>query len=128
VIKITILYPASPGARFDHDYYETVHMPLSISLLGGAMRSVTVERGVAHGGPWPEPPFRAICSFVCQSLEAYQRAFMPHMERLQRDMPNYTDIQAIIQISDIVIEHSSAASYPDIPQRASNADLFATGN
>lgn len=138
MIKITILYPASPGGRFDHDYYETVHMPLSIALLGGAMRSVTIERGVAPGAPWPEPTFRAICSFVCESLEAYQRAFMPHMERLQRDMPNYTDIEAIIQISDIVIEHPAAGaskatpaavSYRGAdPQGAAHSDLAAVGN
>jgi uncharacterized protein (TIGR02118 family) len=105
VIKVTILYPSGPTAWFDHDYYETVHMPLSIGLMGDAMRSVTVERGISPGAPWPEPAFRAICSFVCDSLETYQSAFMPHMERLQRDMPNYTDIEAIIQISNVMIEH-----------------------
>lgn len=110
MIKITILYPMRPGAWFDHGYYENAHMPLSIALLGGAVRSVTVERGLAPGAPWPEPSFCAICSFVCESQEAYQRAFVPHMERLQRDMSNYTDIEPIVQVSDIVIEHPAAVS------------------
>lgn len=107
MIKITILYPVSPGGRFDHDYYETVHMPLSIELMGGAVLSTVVERGVAPGAPWPAPAFTAVCSFVCESLEVYERAFLPHMERLQRDMPNYTDIEPIIQISDVVLDHPS---------------------
>lgn len=122
MIKITILYPATPGSRFDHDYYEAVHMPLSIDLLGGAMRSVTVERGIAPGAPWPDPTFCAICSFVCESLEAYQHAFMPHMERLQRDILNYTDIEAIVQISDIVIERS-----PTLASIATRAEGMDTG-
>lgn len=138
MIKITILYPALPGGRFDHDYYEAVHMPLSIDLIGGAMRSVTVERGVAPGAPWPAPAFTAICSFVCDSLEVYQRAFVPHMERLQRDMSNYTDIEAIVQISDIVLEYPAGLA-PEAPavaemdlgacrQRAANSDSAAAGN
>ena len=105
--KITILYPANPGDRFDYEYYETVNMPLSIGLLGSAVRSVTVGRGVPPGSPWPAPAFHAICSFVCESLETYQRAFVPHMERMQRDMPNYTDIEAVVQVGDIVIEHAT---------------------
>jgi len=105
VIKVTILYPNKPGSRFDFDYYRDVHMPLSIELLGSAMRSVTVERGASPGAPWPEPAFAAICSFVCESREAYEQAFFPHMERLQGDIPNYTDVEAIIQMSEIELEH-----------------------
>lgn len=108
MIKVTILYPNTPGTHFDFDYYLKVHMPLSIELLGPAMRSVTVERGVSPGAPWPDHAFAAICSFVCDSQQAYEQAFFPHMERLQGDIPNYTDAQAIIQISEIEIEHSGA--------------------
>ena len=115
MIKVTILYPASPSSWFDHDYYETVHMPLSISLMGEAMRSVTVERGIDPGAPWPAPAFQAICHFVCDSLEIYQVAFIPHAERLQRDMANYTDVEAIVQISDITIE-SAAGTRPPHPR------------
>lgn len=128
MIKITLLYPNSPGGRFDHDYYETVHMPLSIALLGGAMRSVTVERGVSAGAPWPEPAFRAVCSFVCESLETYERSFTPHMDRLQQDMANYTDIAAIVQVSELVIDHTSAPESKGRDSRNSTADLPNTAN
>jgi hypothetical protein len=30
-------------------------------------------------------------------------AFMPHAEVLQGDMPNYTDIEPVIQISEVLI-------------------------
>jgi uncharacterized protein (TIGR02118 family) len=104
MIKITILYPKTEGGRFDLDYYLGTHMPLSISLLGPAMQSITVERGVSPGQPWPDATFHAIASFVCESREAYEQAFFPHMETLQADMPNYTDIAPVIQVSEIALE------------------------
>lgn len=110
MIKVTILYPNTPGSRFDHDYYLNVHMPLSIELLGPAMKSVTVERGVSLGAPWPDAAFAAICSFVCESREAYEQAFFPHMQRLQDDMANYTDVTSIVQVSEIAIDHVTAGA------------------
>lgn len=103
MIKVTILYPRTPGSRFDDDYYLTKHMPLSAARLGAAMRAITVERPVASP-PWPEPAYWAICTFVCDSREAYEQAFFPHMEELQGDIQNYTDVTAIVQLSEVVFE------------------------
>lgn len=110
MIKVTILYPNAPGRRFDHEYYETVHIPMSIELLGSAVRSVCVERGLSVGPPWPEPTYSAICSFVCESKEAYERALFPHLARLQGDLVNYSDVEALVQISEITIDFGSSLS------------------
>lgn len=107
MIKVTVLYPNKPGSKFDFEYYLNVHMKLSIARLGRSMRSITVERGMDPGPPWPNATYAAICSFVCDSKEAYEAAFFPHMDELQADMKNYTDIEAIVQISDIQIDHVS---------------------
>lgn len=104
MIRISIRYPHIPGSRFDHDYYETVPIPLPLDLLGGAVRSVSVERGVSPGHPWPDPTYTAVCHFVCESLEAYQRALSPHMARLQGDLANYSDRAAIIQVGKITVQ------------------------
>ena len=29
MIKVSVMYPNTPGARFDHAYYRDKHMPLS---------------------------------------------------------------------------------------------------
>ena len=34
MIKVTVMYPNTPGARFDHLYYRDVHMPLVQKLMG----------------------------------------------------------------------------------------------
>lgn len=105
MVRVTILYPAIPGKRFDFDYYLKVHMPMSIALLGPTMKAVGVERGVSPGAPWPDHTYVAMCTFTCESKEAYEQAFFPHAARLQGDMANYTDIAPVIQISEIVLAH-----------------------
>ena len=78
-------------------------MPMSISKLGAAIKSVSVEIGLSGQVPEQAPPFAALCHFVCDSPEAFYEAFIPHAEALQSDMKNYTDIEPVIQISEIRI-------------------------
>ena len=103
MIEITILYPYAPGRRFDHDYYETSHIPMALELLAPAVMGVTVTRGVAAGPPWPDPTYSAICRFSCESVTAYQKALLPHLGRLQADLSNYSDCDPVIQVSDVTV-------------------------
>lgn len=105
MIKVMILYPNTPGSRFDFDYYLNTHMPLSAARLGHAMRSITVERVLDPGAPWPPAGFHAVCSFVCESRAAYEAAFLPHMAELQADAANYTDVVQQVLITEAVFEH-----------------------
>lgn len=107
MVKVSILYPSTPDSRFDFDYYLNVHMPMSIARLGAAMKSIQVERVVDPGPPWPSPPFAAVCSFICESKEAFEAAFLPHMAELQADATNYTDVQQIVLVSEVAIDHHS---------------------
>jgi len=101
VIKVSIFYPKKPGSRFDFDYYLKVHMPRAAELLSPAARQVSVEIGVAGATSEAPPAFWAIAGFTCDSVEAFTRAFLPHAAELQGDIPNYTDIEAVIQISEL---------------------------
>jgi uncharacterized protein (TIGR02118 family) len=104
--KISILYPNTPGARFDLDYYVKTHMPLSIKLLSAhpGFRGVSVEHGVGGAVPGTEAAYIAMCHFSFVSAEDFLVAFMPHAEVLQGDMPNYTDIEPVIQVNKVLIE------------------------
>jgi uncharacterized protein (TIGR02118 family) len=110
MVKVTILYRKSPTSFFDFDYYLNVHMPLSIERLGASMDRIEVERVLDPGPPWEKPAFAAICSFVCSSRDAFERAFFRHMSELQADVVNYTDSEQTILISDIEIDHQAAES------------------
>lgn len=103
MVKVSIFYPSKPDSRFDVDYYVNTHMPLAIGLLGSAVRAVSVEIGVLGGAPNQPPPFTAICSFTCDTAEAFTEAFLPNAEILQSDIPRYTDIAPVIQVSEIRI-------------------------
>ena len=105
MVKISILYPDASGARFDMDYYVRTHMPLSIARLsaGRGFRGVSVERGIGGPEPGSRPAFVAMCHYLFDSSDDFVAAFMPHAAELQGDMPNYTDIVPIIQISAVEI-------------------------
>ena len=51
MIKISVMYPNTPGSRFDHDYYRDQHMPMVKRLMGDACLSFGVDRGLAGGTP-----------------------------------------------------------------------------
>jgi uncharacterized protein (TIGR02118 family) len=101
MIRVSVLYPAKAGSRFDVDYYVGVHLPMAARLLGEAVKETTVEIGIGGGTPGEPAPFAAIAGFICDSAEAFMAAVMPVAGQLQGDIPNYTDIVPVIQISEI---------------------------
>ena len=104
MVKVSIFYPSKPGSRFDVDYYLNTHMPLAIGLLGNAVKAVSVEIGVLGGTPDQLPPFTAICHFTCDTPQAFTDAFLPNADVLQNDIPKYTDIAPVIQVSEIRLQ------------------------
>lgn len=105
MIKISILYPNKLGSWFDMDYYLNIHMPMSIAKLGSAkgFKSVSVEKGLSGGAPDSEPAYIAMCHFYFETVEAFLSAFTPHAGVLQGDIPNYTDVEPIIQVNEVKI-------------------------
>lgn len=101
MIKVSILYPNQPGSRFNLDYYLNQHMPMTIAKLGEALRGVSVEHGLNGGLPEAPPLYVAMCHLLFDSVDAFQAAFAPHAEALQGDIPNYTDADPVIQISEV---------------------------
>ena len=105
MIKISILYPNSPDSRFDLPYYIGMHMPMSIGLLSAhpGFKGVSVEQGVGGAMPDTDAAYVIMCHLQFDSLESFMDAFMPHAATLQSDMPNYTDIEPIIQVNKVLI-------------------------
>ncbi len=105
MIQVSVLYPNQPGARFDMEYYLRSHIPLCLERLGRsrALRGVEVQRGLAGGAPGTAPAFIALCHFRFESLADFQDTFGAHAAELQADIPNYTDVVPLIQISEVAI-------------------------
>jgi uncharacterized protein (TIGR02118 family) len=103
MIKVTVMYPNTPGNRFDHDYYRDRHMPLVASRLGDRCRHYTVDKGLAGGSPDAPAAYVAMCHIFCDSVDAFQQGFGPHAAEIMGDIPNYTDVSPVIQISEVVV-------------------------
>lgn len=101
MIKISVLYPNSSGAKFDMNYYVSKHLPMVQKKLGAALKGVAAEQGVAGGAPGEAAPFIAIGHLMCDSMETFQSSFAPHAESIMADVPNYTNVQPTIQISEV---------------------------
>jgi uncharacterized protein (TIGR02118 family) len=103
MIKVSVLYPYSEGKKFDMKYYCEKHMPMVKHKLGNACTSIAVEQGIAGGAPGTLPTYVAMGHIYSESVEAFQAAFGPHMAEIMADIPNYTPIQPVIQISEVKI-------------------------
>jgi uncharacterized protein (TIGR02118 family) len=103
MIKISVMYPHSAGARFDHEYYRDKHMPLVKNRMGDSCKFYTVDKGIAGGTPGSTPTYVGMCHLFCDSVETFQAGFGPHAEEIMADIPNYTDLAPVIQISEVVV-------------------------
>jgi len=103
MIKVSVFYPNNEGAKFDIDYYCNKHIPMVRQKLGAACKNAAVEQGIAGATPGSRPAFIALGHLYFDSVEAFQTAFGPHAEAIMADIPNYTDIQPTLQISDVKI-------------------------
>ena len=105
MVKISIMYPHSPGRTFDMDYYLQTHMPMSIGWLSAhpGFRGVSVERGLDAPQSGLPPAYVALCHYLFTSVDDFVAAFMPHAAALQGDIPKYTDITPVVQFSAVEI-------------------------
>jgi uncharacterized protein (TIGR02118 family) len=103
MIKVSVLYPNKPGAKFDMSYYCDNHIPMVQQKLGAACKRVAVEQGIGGAAPGAPAAFIAMGHLYCDSAEAFQAAFAPHAQEILADIKNYTDIEPTIQISDVKI-------------------------
>ena len=101
MIKVSVLYPNTEGAKFDMAYYCNTHMPLVRRLLSPAIKGVAAEQGIGGMAPGSPAPFVAIGHLLFDSLEAFQTIFGPHAQAIMSDIPNYTNLQPTIQISEV---------------------------
>lgn len=101
MIKVSVLYPHEEGGHFDMEYYCKSHVPMARRKLGAACKGISVEQGLGGVAPGTPPAFVAMGHLLFESVEAFQGAFGPHTAAIMGDIPNYTTIQPVIQISEV---------------------------
>jgi len=102
MIKVTILYPGGEGKKFDMDYYTKKHFTLLKTLFGDALKATAIDKGIAGGAPGAPVPFVAVGYLYFDTLADFQNGMKTNGAKIRADVPNYTDIQPVIQISEVL--------------------------
>lgn len=101
VFKVAILYPNGDDKTFDMDYYEKKHMPMVAGFLGKNLRFYEIDKGIYGRTTNDKPPFVATGYFFINDVAEYNKAIAQNIDSIVNDFKNYTNIQPVVQISEI---------------------------
>lgn len=102
MVRASVFYPDEGGKRFDWDYYRKRHIPAVRQKFGAALKTITVEQGLAGFESSSPAPYVAICELEFDSMRALQMAMAECAQMLMADIANFTDAQPVVQISEVV--------------------------
>jgi uncharacterized protein (TIGR02118 family) len=96
------MYPNQEGGRFDLNYYRTKHMELVKKLLKPfGLIKTEVDRGISGGGG-QSPPYICVGHLYFESGDGYDRGVAEVGLTIRGDIPNFTNVTPIRQISEIL--------------------------
>ena len=89
MIRLSVMYPATPGSKFDWDYYLGKHLELSRWLLTPrGLVKTEIDRAVGH--------------LFFRTMEDLVSALGATAAEFIADEPNYTNVPSVVQISEVV--------------------------
>ena len=99
--RIVILYPTTPDAPFNLDYYLKKHIELVRASFGDAVPRISVYRGL--DGPDGKPaPFVISAAIEFRDMSSLVAASQRHGAKIAQDVANFTTIRPIVQIEEAV--------------------------
>lgn len=103
MVRLSVMYPATPGSTFNWDYYLGKHLELARRLLipRGLVR-LEIDRGIGGFPPGAPPPFHAIGHLFFRSMEDLLSALGATAAEFIADEANYTNRPTLVQISEVV--------------------------
>ena len=102
MFKLSVMYPNEKGAEFNHEYYKTTHMELVVKHLKSfGVIKTEVNKGLSGGGDEPAP-YICIGHLYFESLDDYDKGMAEKQEILRGDIPNFTNVTPIRQISEVL--------------------------
>jgi ribonucleoside-diphosphate reductase beta chain len=102
MLRVSVLYPAAPGARFDLDDYLQRHTPMVEARLGAALKGLQIDRGLCGAQPDQPTPYLIACHLLFDSQAAFLEAFVPHAAEITADIARYTDVSPTIFMSEVL--------------------------
>lgn len=84
------------------DYDLTKHVPMVISRLGTiGLVNGEIDEGIASFPTELPAPYAIVGHITFQNLEDLQRGMSAHGAEIMGDIPNFTNIQPVLQVSRI---------------------------
>ncbi len=96
---VTVIYSQKDGGTFNFDYYTKKHVPLVCRLVD--VVKVEVRKGAASLDG-SAPSFVCICSHWINSPQEFQAAMAKHGAEIMGDIPNFTNMQPILQLDEVL--------------------------
>jgi len=94
MIRLSVFYPTTEGATFDHDYYRDKHVPLCLETWG--LDGAEIDHGL-------DGPYVAAVHFRFASQDALSAAMGSEgTGAVLADVANYTTITPVLQTSEVV--------------------------
>ena len=97
MIRVLVLYPRTPGKKFDLEYYRNHHIPLVKRRL--APMKVEIDLGIPRRDQ--PSPYIAVSHLLFESREQLAANYGPAAQELNEDKLKFTDIEIITQISEV---------------------------
>ena len=101
MIRVSVIYPRTEGARFDMDYYVNKHIPMVQERCGDGLKGAAIDAGIAGGMSGQPSANIAVGHLTFDSLDTFRTVMGPHMPEIMGDIPNYTDITPVLEISEV---------------------------
>ena len=102
MFRVSVMYPNNEGARFDYAYYKNTHMKLVEEAMKphGLIR-FEVDKAVSGGGGQPAP-YIGVGHLYFETADGYDKAIAEKGSQLRGDIPNFTNVTPVRQISEIL--------------------------
>lgn len=100
MVLATVLYPNQEGSCFDHVYYMAKHSALVRQRwepMGLTEARFLRGLGTPDG---KAAPYQVIALLTFSSADALQKAVAAYGAEIFSDIPNFTDVQPIVQVNE----------------------------
>lgn len=102
MIKVSVMYPNSKEVQFDTEYYKNSHLPMVSKAVGVALKGLELDLGIGSRTPGESAPYVAIAHLLFEDIESFQTSFGPHAATFAADIKNYSNVQGVLQISELI--------------------------
>ena len=104
MIRVTVLFPKTSDSHFDMDYYLSKHVPMTTTKLQslGIPVEAEVDEGLGTIPPGGTVPYAAVGYLLFEKMEDLQNGLATHGAEIMADIPNFTNVQPLIQVGNIV--------------------------